>query len=62
MRDSRIERAWSNILNPGGLGSLTNFARNQKTSKNLRQLEKSLSRIEAFSRHRRQENDTVHRP
>lgn len=40
-------------MTPGGFGSLTQFAKSQKTPYDLRKLERSLSRIEAFSRHRR---------
>lgn len=50
--DMLTKRAWSNIMSPSGLTSLTEFAKSQKNAHNLRELEKSLSKIEAFSRHR----------
>lgn len=52
LSDSLIERAWSNLSGPGGLGSLSDFARSRKNPTNLKSLEKSLSRIPAFSMHR----------
>lgn len=50
--DSLVERNWSNLKGPGGFSSLTAFAKSRKNADNLRQLERSLSKIEAFSRHR----------
>lgn len=51
MSDSLNERAWINVVNSGAPSSLTAFARSRSTPQNLRELERSLSRIEAFSRH-----------
>lgn len=51
--DSLNERSWINAVNSGTPASLTAFARSRATPQNLRELERSLSRIEAFSRHRR---------
>lgn len=50
--DSYIHRRWKNINSEQGLRSLTAFARAQKSGYNLRDLERSLSKIEAFSIHR----------
>lgn len=50
--DSLIERSWTNLKNDNALESLSAFAKSRKTAHNLRDLERSLSRIEAFSRTR----------
>lgn len=50
--DSLIERAWTNLNEPSSLTSLTAFAKTRKSGESLQDLERSLSRIEAFSRHR----------
>lgn len=52
LSDSYVDRAWKNVLDPAGLSSLSDFARSRKTGRKLRDLERSLSKIEAFSRHR----------
>lgn len=52
MSDSLTERAWTNLKDEAALSSLGAFAKSRKNAHNLRELERSLSRIEAFSRTR----------
>lgn len=52
LEESFVERAWKNVHDPGGLASLTAFARSRKNAYDLKDLEKKLSKIEAFSLHR----------
>lgn len=56
--DRYISRRWGNLHNEEGLASLTAFARAHKNAYNLKELEKSLSRIPAFSMHRRTRKNT----
>lgn len=59
--DSLIHRQWGNLKADGGLQSLSAFARSQKNSYNIKELERSLSKIPAFSLHR-QNRKRVKRP
>lgn len=52
VQDEKVAQAWTNLKSNSSLSSLTAFAKSRKTPENLRELEKSLSRIEAFSRTR----------
>lgn len=48
-----MSEAWKNLLNEDSLTSLAAFAKSRKSTSNLRELEKALSSVEAFSRTRR---------
>lgn len=50
--DRYTNRKWKNVHSESGLTSLTAFAKAQGSGYNLRELERSLSRITAFSMHR----------
>lgn len=52
LEDKYVERAYSNSRDPAFLSSLTAFAKSRKNAVNLKNLEKSLSKIEAYSIHK----------
>lgn len=52
LKESFVEKAWQNVRDPGGLASLTAFAKSRKNAYDLKDLDKKLSRIEAYSMHR----------
>lgn len=49
-----LRRRWERLKEPGGMGSLLEFAKNQKSSFDLTELDKELSKIEFYSRYRKQ--------
>lgn len=49
-----LKKNWENVRQAGGLSSLTEFARSRKNAFDLNELEHELSKIELFSRYRRQ--------
>lgn len=51
--DKYIQKQWEDLRQAGGLSSLKAFAKSRKNAYNLRALEKSLSKIEMYSRYRR---------
>lgn len=52
MTDNEVEKVWTDPENKSSFSSLHAFAASTKTNRKLKDLEKSLSRIEAFSRTR----------
>lgn len=53
LSDKAVERLYSNLHNQTALGSIAQFAKTFKEPLDLVELEKSLSKIPAYSRHRR---------
>ncbi len=52
LEDRYVSRAYQNKYDPAFLSSLTAFAKSRKTAVNLKNLEKSLSKIESYSMHK----------
>lgn len=52
LEDRYVAKAYENKHDPAFLGSLTAFAKSRKNAVNLKNLEKSLSKIEAYSMHK----------
>lgn len=53
LSDSRVQKLYSSLYNATGLGTIASFVKSFKEPLNLVELEKSLSKIPAYTRHRR---------